>query len=76
MYERRKESWRSPWNRQRGDEETFIRLFLLCFVEPEEDGLPLHAVTYQKLKGALANRIIPWIELPHSTDQGGTILAH
>ena len=58
MYERREESWR-PLNRQRV--EAFIRLFLLCFVEPE-NGLPLHAVTYQKLKGALANRIIPFIE--------------
>jgi len=58
MYQRREESWR-PLNRQRV--EAFLRLFLLCFVEPE-NGLPLHAVTYQKLKGALANRIIPWIE--------------
>ena len=58
MYQRREESWR-PLNRQRV--EAFIRLFLLCFVEPE-NGLPLHAVTYQKLKGALANRIIPFIE--------------
>ena len=58
MYERREESWR-PLNRQRV--EAFLRLFLLCFVEPE-NGLPLHAVTYQRLKRALANRIIPFIE--------------
>ena len=58
MYQRREESWR-PLNRQRV--EAFIRLFLLCFVEPE-NGLPLHAVTYQRLKRALANRIIPFIE--------------
>ena len=58
MYERREESWR-PLNRQRV--EAFLRLFLLCFVEPE-NGLPLHPVTYQKLKRALANRIIPWME--------------
>ena len=58
MYERREESWR-PLNRQRV--EAFIRLFLLCFVEPE-NGLPLHPVTYRRLKRALANRIIPWME--------------
>ena len=58
MYERREESWR-PLNRQRV--EAFLRLFLLCFVEPE-NGLPLHAVTYQRLKRALAQRIIPFIE--------------
>ena len=58
MYERREESWR-PLNRQRV--EAFLRLFLLCFVEPE-NGLPLHPVTYRKLKRALANRIIPWME--------------
>ena len=58
MYERREESWR-PLTRQRV--EAFLRLFLLCFVE-SENGLPLHAVTYQRLKRALANRIIPWIE--------------
>ena len=58
MYQRREESWR-PLNRQRV--EAFLRLFLLCFVEAE-NGLPLHAVTYQRLKRALANRIIPWIE--------------
>ena len=58
MYERREESWR-PLNRQRV--EAFIRLFLLCFVEPE-NGLPLHPVTYQKLKRALTHRIIPWME--------------
>ena len=61
MYERREESWR-PLNRQRV--EAFIRLFLLCFVEPE-NGLPLHPVTYQKLKRALAQRIIPFIEGLH-----------
>ena len=58
MYERREESWR-PLNRQRV--EAFLRLFLLCFVEPE-NGLPLQPVTYQRLKRALANRIIPFIE--------------
>ena len=58
MYERREESWR-PLTRQRV--EAFLRLFLLCFVEAE-NGLPLHSVTYQRLKRALANRIIPWIE--------------
>ena len=58
MYERREESWR-PLNRQRV--EAFIRLFLLCFVEPE-NGLPLEPVTYRRLKRALANRIIPWME--------------
>ena len=58
MYERREESWR-PLNRQRV--EAFIRLFLLCFVQPE-NGLPLEPVTYRRLKRALANRIIPWIE--------------
>ena len=58
MYERREESWR-PLNRQRV--EAFIRLFLLCFVEPE-NGLPLHPVTYRRLKRALAQRIIPWME--------------
>ena len=58
MYERREESWR-PLNRQRV--EAFLRLFLLCFAEPE-NGLPLHPVTYQKLKRALAQRIIPFIE--------------
>ena len=58
MYERREESWR-PLNRQRV--EAFLRLFLLCFVEPE-NGLPLHPTTYQSLKRALVNRIIPWIE--------------
>ena len=58
MYQRREESWR-PLNRQRV--EAFIRLFLLCFVEPE-NGLPLQPVTYRRLKRALAHRIIPWIE--------------
>ena len=58
MYERREESWR-PLNRQRV--EAFIRLFLLCFVEPE-NGLPLHPVTYRRLKRALAQRVIPWME--------------
>ena len=58
MYERREESWR-PLNRQRV--EAFIRLFLLCFVQPE-NGLPLQPVTYRRLKRALANRIIPWME--------------
>ena len=58
MYERREESWR-PLNRQRV--EAFIRLFLLCFVQPE-NGLPLEPVTYRRLKRALANRIIPWME--------------
>ena len=58
MYERREESWR-PLNRQRV--EAFIRLFLLCFVQPE-NGLPLEPVTYHRLKRALANRIIPWME--------------
>ena len=58
MYERREESWR-PLTRQRV--EAFLRLFLLCFVEAE-NGLPLHSATYQRLKRALANRIIPWIE--------------
>ena len=58
MYERREESWR-PLNRQRV--EAFLRLFLLCFVEPE-NGLPLEPVTYRRLKRALANRIIPWME--------------
>ena len=58
MYQRREESWR-PLNRQRV--EAFIRLFLLCFVEPE-NGLPLHPVTYRRLKRALAQRIIPWME--------------
>ena len=58
MYERREESWR-PLNRQRV--EAFLRLFLLCFVQPE-NGLPLHPVTYRRLKRVLANRIIPWME--------------
>ena len=58
IYERREESWR-PLNRQRV--EAFIRLFLLCFVEPE-NGRPLQSVTYRRLKRTLANRIIPWIE--------------
>ena len=58
MYERREESWR-PLTRQRV--EAFLRLFLLCFVEPE-NGLPLHPVTYQRLKRALTRRIIPFIE--------------
>ena len=58
MYERREESWR-PLNRQRV--EAFIRLFLLCFVEPE-NGLPLHPVTYRNLKRVLTHRIIPFIE--------------
>ena len=58
MYERREESWR-PLNRQRV--EAFIRLFLLCFVQPE-NGLPLEPVTYRRLKRVLANRIIPWME--------------
>ena len=58
MYERREEAWR-PLNRQRV--EAFIRLFLLCFVEPE-NGLPLQLRSYRRLKRALAQRIIPWIE--------------
>ena len=58
MYQRREESWR-PLNRQRV--EAFLRLFLLCFVEPE-NGRPLQSVTYRRLKRALVNRIIPWIE--------------
>ena len=58
MYARREEAWR-PLNRQRV--EAFIRLFLLCFVEPE-NGRPLQPVTYRRLKRALAHRIIPWIE--------------
>ena len=58
MHERREEAWR-PLNRQRV--EAFIRLFLLCFVEPE-NGRPLQSVTYRRLKRALVNRIIPWIE--------------
>ena len=58
MYSRREEAWR-PLNRQRV--EAFIRLFLLCFVEPE-NGRPLQPVTYRRLKRALAHRIIPWIE--------------
>jgi len=58
MYQRREEAWR-PLNRQRV--EAFIRLFLLCFVEPE-NGRPLQPVTYRMLKRKLAHRIIPWIE--------------
>ena len=58
MYARREESWR-PLNRQRV--EAFLRLFLLCFVEPE-NGLPLQAVTYRNLKRVLTHRIIPFIE--------------
>ena len=58
MYQRREESWR-PLNRQRV--EAFIRLFLLCFVEPE-NGRPLQPVTYRMLKRKLAHRVIPWIE--------------
>ena len=58
MYARREEAWR-PLNRQRV--EAFIRLFLLCFVEPE-NSLPLQAVTYRGLKRALTHRIIPFIE--------------
>ena len=58
MYERREEAWR-PLTRQRV--EAFIRLFLLCFVEPE-NGLPLQAGTYRRLKRALTHRIIPFIE--------------
>ena len=58
MYQRREESWR-PLNRQRV--EAFLRLFLLCFVE-SENGLPLQPGSYHRLKRALADRIIPWIE--------------
>ena len=58
MYERREESWR-PLNRQRV--EAFLRLFLLCFVEPE-NGLPLQPRSYHRLKRALTHRIIPFIE--------------
>ena len=58
MYQRREEAWR-PLNRQRV--EAFIRLFLLCFVEPE-NGRPLQPVTYRMLKRNLAHRVIPWIE--------------
>ena len=58
MYERQEEIWR-PLTRQRV--EAFIRLFLLCFVEPE-NGRPLQPVTYRMLKRSLADRIIPWIE--------------
>ena len=58
MYERREEAWR-PLTRQRV--EAFIRLFLLCFVQPE-NGLPLQPVTYRMLKRSLAQRIIPWME--------------
>ena len=58
MYERREEAWR-PLTRQRV--EAFIRLFLLYFVEPE-NGLPLQAVTYRRLKRVLTHRIIPFIE--------------
>ena len=58
MYARREESWR-PLTRQRV--EAFIRLFLLCFVQPE-NGHPLHPGTYRKLKRSLAQRIIPWME--------------
>ena len=58
MYARREESWR-PLTRQRV--EAFLRLFLLCFVEPE-NGLPLQAVTYRNLKRVLTHRIIPFIE--------------
>ena len=71
MYQRREESWR-PLNRQRV--EAFIRLFLLCFVEPE-NGQPLQAGTYRRLKRALTHRIIPFYRAPYSTDQGGAILA-
>ena len=55
MYERREEAWR-PLTRQRV--EAFIRLFLLCFVDTEND-LPLEPVTYRMLKRNLAHRIIP-----------------
>ena len=58
MYARREESWR-PLTRQRV--EAFIRLFLLCFVQPE-NGHPLHPGTYRKLKRVLTHRIIPFIE--------------
>jgi len=58
MYQRREESWR-PLNRQRV--EAFLRLFLLCFGE-SENGLPLQPGSYHRLKRALADRIIPWIE--------------
>ena len=58
MYARREEAWR-PLNRQRV--EAFLRLFLLCFCEPE-NGRALQPVTYRRLKRALVNRIIPWIE--------------
>ena len=58
IYERREESWR-PLTRQRV--EAFLRLFLLCFVEPE-NGLPLQAGTYRRLKRVLTHRIIPFIE--------------
>ena len=58
MYERREEAWR-PLNRRRV--ESFIRLFLHCFVDTE-NGRPLESVTYGMLKRKLADRIIPWIE--------------
>ena len=58
MYERREEAWR-PLNKYRV--AAFLRLFLMCFVDTE-NGRPLHPVTYRKLKRALANRIIPWME--------------
>ena len=57
MYERREEAWRSL-NKDRV--AAFLRLFLLCFVELE-NGLPLHPITYRKLKKCLVKRIIPWI---------------
>ena len=71
IYERREESWR-PLTRQRV--EAFLRLFLLCFVEPE-NGLPLQAVTYRNLKRVLTHRIIPFIERRIVPTMGGKILA-
>ena len=58
MYERREEAWR-PLNRRRV--EAFVRLFLLCFVEPE-NGRPLQPLTLRMLKRKLTRRIIPWME--------------
>jgi len=58
MYERQEEIWR-PLLRQRV--EAFIRLFLFCFVEPE-NGRPLQPVRLRMLKRKLTHRIIPWME--------------
>ena len=57
MYARREEAWR-PLTRQ--SVASFIKLFILCFVELE-NGSPLHSRTYMMMKKCLVKRIIPWM---------------